>query len=121
MRKRLVTFTLISIGGLFGLLIIAIMISLIFAVQPEEIKQINLIIDWMWYRIGFYLLVILMWFPLCVLSTRSRIKLSELDAQALEAFNKNREKELSYLKSQWFKVVIFLVFFEVVIIQQFGR
>jgi len=120
MMKGIAKFTVISIGGLLALMVVGMSISAIFGVKPQEIKEVDLIGDWMIYRIGFYIFVLLLWTPFCRFVTRPRFDLSELNNEDFEIFKRKREKSFNHFKSQWWKLALLLTFFEVVIIQQFG-
>lgn len=118
--KAIGKFVVISVGGLLALMVLAMLFSAKFHVEPSEIKGIDLIGGWMWYRIGFYVIVITAWAPISRFMTRPRANLKALSEEELEVFTRKRERDVRYMKSQWWKVAFLLVFFEVVIIQQFG-
>lgn len=113
-------FLVISVGGLLALMITGMLVSVFIDVRPEEIKSRNLIDEWMWYRITFYLLVVVLWKLICTYLTRPRFDVKECAEKELAEFAKNREKDMKYLMKQWWKVALMFAFFEVVIIQQFG-
>ena len=118
--KSVGKFTAISVGGLLALMVLGMVFSAIFDVKPNEITGVNLISDWMWYRIGFYATVIAAWSLISQFMTRSKINLSELSDEDQEIYREKRKRDFQYLDSQWWKVALLLAFFEVVIIQQFG-
>lgn len=118
--KGLGKFATYSVGGLLALMVLGMLFSAVFGVKTNEIKGVDLIGDWMWYRIGFYVVVIAVWSLICQLITRPSFNPSELDDEDRIKYEKKRERDIQYLKSQWWKVALMLAFFEAVIIQQFG-
>lgn len=119
MNKRS-KFIFISVGGLVAMMVIGMLISVFMGISPEEIKQANLIDKWVWYRVAFYILTVLLWKSICIYLTRPRFNLSSISDEELIVYEKNREKDLRYLVSQRWKIVALFAFFEIVIIQQFG-
>lgn len=121
MRKGIGKYALIGVGGLIGLMVIGMVIAAIFS-SPEEVKGVNLIAEWMWYRVGFYVVVLLAWTPICQFITRPRPSPEdeEFTAEEKEEFLKDRAADIEYLKTLRWKVALLFVFFEFVIIQQFG-
>lgn len=113
-------FVAYSVGGLLVLMVLGMVSSAIFGVKPDEIKGVDLIGDWMWYRICFYVIVVAAWSPISRFMTRPRFNPGELSDDEQKAYQEKRERDVTYLKSQWWKVALLLAFFEVVIIQQFG-
>lgn len=113
-------FVFISVGGLVALMVVGMLISVFMDVSPEEIKEANLIDKWMWYRVAFYIFIISLWKSICVYLTRARFNLSSITDEDLTEYKKNREKDLRFLVSQRWKIVVLFAFFEIVIIQQFG-
>lgn len=118
--KGIGKFVVIGVGGLMAIMVLGMVFSAIFDVKPNEIKGVDLIGDWMWYRIGFYVIVIAAWSPISRFMTRPRFNPGELSDEDLERYTNKRERDAQYMKSQWWKVALLLAFFEVVIIQQFG-
>ena len=118
--KNIGKFFFISVGGLLALMVLGMIFSAIFDVKPDEIKGVDLIGGWMWYRIGFYVAVMAAWTPTCRFMTRPRFNPGELSDEDQAQYAEKRERDVQYLKSQWWKVALMLAFFEVVIIQQFG-
>lgn len=118
--KNIGKFFVISVGGLLALMVLGMIFSAIFDVKPDEIKGVDLIGGWMWYRIGFYVTVMAAWTPIFRFITRPRFNPGELSDEDQARYTEKRERDVQYLKSQWWKVVLMLAFFEVVIIQQFG-
>ena len=74
----------------------------------------------MWYRIGFYVVVVAAWTPICWFITRPRFNPDELSDEDRAEYENKRERDIQYLKSQWWKMALMFAFFEAVIIQQFG-
>lgn len=113
-------FIMVSLGGLVGLMILGMIISLVMEATPSQVREINLIEKWFWYRCAFYACVIACWTQISIYMTRPpRMSFggSEEDARRIEA---RREKDRDLVKAQRWKVALLFVFFEVVIIQQFG-
>lgn len=121
MRKGIGKYALIGVGGLVGLMVIGMIVAAFFS-TPEEVKGINLIADWVWYRFGFYAAVLLGWTQICNFITRPRIPLDDLDItfEEKEELLNSRTKDIEYLKTLRWKVALVFAFFEFVIIQQFG-
>lgn len=121
--KGLGKFMAISMGGLIVLIAIVMAITVANDVTPDEVKSANLIDSWQWYRMVFYALIILMWFPLCRYMTsplKTEGELSKENFAQIEEVNAKMEKDFVFLKKQWWKLLLALVFFEVVFIRQFG-
>jgi len=113
-------FIAISVGSLLIFMVLGMIFSAVFDVKPDEIKGVDLIGDWMWYRITFYVIVIAAWSPICWFLTRPKFNPDKLSAEDRQEYEKKRKSDVSYMKSQWWKAALMLAFFEVVIIQQFG-
>lgn len=118
--KNVGKFFVISVGGLLALMVLGMIFSAIFDVKPDEIKGVDLIGGWMWYRIGFYVVVVAAWTPICWFITRPRFNPDELSDEDRAEYENKRERDIQYLKSQWWKMALMFAFFEAVIIQQFG-
>lgn len=118
--KGLGKFVAYSVGGLLILMVLGMLFSALFGVKPNEIKGVDLIGDWMWYRIGFYVVVVAAWTPICWFITRPRFNPDELFDEDRAEYENKRERDIQYLKSQWWKMALMFAFFEAVIIQQFG-
>lgn len=118
--KSVGKFFVISVGGLLALMVLGMIFSAIFDVKPDEIKGVDLIGGWMWYRIGFYVVVVAAWTPICWFITRPRFNPDELSDEDRAEYENKRERDIQYLKSQWWKMALMFAFFEAVIIQQFG-
>jgi hypothetical protein len=116
--KRIGKFVVIGVGGLLAIIVLGMLFIAIFDVKQNEIKGVDLIDGWMWYRIIFYALVIAAWTPICRLMTRPRFNLSELSEEEMEKYTQKRERDVQYMKLQLWKVALLLMFFELVIIQQ---
>lgn len=123
-RKGLGKFLLTSIGGLLLLMLIGVISGVMLDYKPDEIKSINLIDEWQYYRLGFYVFLIALWIPICRYITRpsptNEKDQSEEDKNKAQELIKTQERDFSYLKSSWWKLVLLLVFFELVIVQQLG-
>lgn len=113
MRKFAKMF-LITGGGLIALLVGGMTLSVLFGHSPDQIREVNLIRDWLYYRAIFYILVVLSWTYL---------------SKKLAAFICSKNKELpeeSYeelalkIEKRRFHVAAMFLFFELVIVQQLG-
>ena len=108
-------FYLISLGGLIGMLVLGMILAPLFS-TPEEINKIELSATWLWFRLAFYVVVILAWEPICNFMTKKSNTASENKKEV----NEKRANDIKYLISIRWKVAFILIFFEVVIIHQFG-
>lgn len=118
--KNVGKFFLISVGGLVALMVLGMVVGVIFNTDPKEIKSIDLIREWMWYRIGFYVIVVAGWEYICRFMTRQRHADPDNTPEENQEILLKRENDIQYLKSQRWKIVLLMAFFEIVIIQQFG-
>lgn len=117
--KSATRFITISVGGLLVLMMAGMIIGVALDVEPRTIKEFDLVQDWLLYRLGLYVALIIGWPSLCRYVTW-RIDLEGMTDDEIEERNKKRERDIKYLSSKWWKIAVLLVFFEVVIIQQFG-
>lgn len=118
--KNISRFVMICVGGMIGLMVLGMILSAILGVRSEHIKEVDLIESMMPYRIAFFFLVVALWPVICRLMTRPKLtSLGVTDEEQAEMAAK-RERDIVTLKAQWWKVGMFFLFFEVVIIQQFG-
>lgn len=118
--KNVSKFIFVSVGGLMAMMVMGMIFSAIFGIRSDEIKSLDLIDAWMWYRVAFYVLAIASWSPLSRYLTRTRRKLEFSSREEEEDHAQKQERDFQYLASQWWKVALTFVFVEVVIIQQFG-
>ena len=109
-----------SVGVIVALMVAGMLMSIVFRVEPEQLRKTNLINDWQWYRVGFYAMIVVCWPLICKFLTRPRINLKLLDPGELERFNDNRKQDMQYIKSQWWKVILLIIFFELIVIHQMG-
>lgn len=118
--RKVGKFIVVGIGGMLLVLVLGMVSSAIFGIKPDELKELDLIRGWVWYRLGFYLVLLLAWPLFCRFVTRPRFNQDDLSEDELSDFSKRREKDIEYLSQQRWKIALLLVFFEIVIIQQFG-
>jgi len=110
MNNKSYKFLMISVGGIIGLMIIGMVIALFSISNPNEIKNFNLIDDWMYYRISFYCLVVIFWRPI------SWFLLNYCTQQDREFVG----SDLKNLVNLRLKIIALFTFVEIVIIQQIG-
>ena len=115
-----VKFFLTSVGVIIGLMVFGMILSAIFRVQPEDIKKLNLITEMQWYRFGFYALVLCGWPWICKLMTRSFANESGLTEDEKSEALARRERDFQVVKSKWKSIALLILFFEIVVIRQFG-
>lgn len=118
--KSLGRFVSITVGGMVAMMVLGMIWAAIFDVKPQDIKALDLITDWFWYRLAFYCVFMLLWIPLCNYITRPKHKSDNARGVDKNKEEEKRNRAFTYLKNQWWKLALFLIFFEVVIIQQFG-
>lgn len=118
--NKIVKFCLICVGGVIGLIVIAMIVAALTGANPQEVKELDLIREWMWYRIGAYGLILIAWPWLSRLLISPKKSNSELSDQDAEKIAKKREQDSAVLVRSWWKVAALFAFFEIVIIQQFG-
>ncbi len=114
-------FLLIGYGTTIALLVLGMVIATQFMdIQPDEVVAANLITQWMWYRVAFYLVLVVMW-PLVARGlTSAKKSIRGLEKEEAAEIVKKRDIDYKYIKSQWWKVASLLAFFEIVIVRQFG-
>lgn len=112
--KSITKMLLISGGGIVVLMVVGMAVSFFLGKTPEQIKEYDLIQDWLIYRIIFYLLIVILWGKISVWIARYVLRGEE---------NNNLEKEegisAAVFKKRWHVLALF-VFFELVIVQQAG-
>jgi hypothetical protein len=118
--KSLGKFVSITVGGLVAMMVLGMIGAAMFNIKPQEVKALNLITDWFWYRLAFYCFFMLSWIPLCNYVTRPKKKTVDVSEQIKAKAEEKRIRAFNYMKKQWWKLALFLVFFEIVIIRQFG-
>lgn len=111
---------LISVGGLVVLMLISMVISSVFSLNPQEVRGINAVENWTVFRLIVYVSVLIFWGQICRLLTRSKVKNKDITENDLIEATKNREEDIIFLKTLWWKIGLVLAFFEIVFIQQFG-
>jgi len=119
MTKNL-KFIAISLGGFALMIFIATVIASIAGVDESTMSEFDLASDWMWYRIFGYALMVALWPQICKYLTRPRFDVQSLSEEEWTSFKDSRNKDIEYLKKQWWKLVALFVFFEGVMIQQLG-
>ena len=118
--KRNLRFLMISLGGIALMTVIAMAVASLAGIDPSEINETSLAKNWFWYRATGYLLLLLLWPQICRYLTRPRFDIKLLSDEDLKNHEGRREKDITYLKSQWWKVAILFVFFEGIMIQGLG-
>ena len=118
--NKVIKFTAIGFGGLILLIVLGMVIQFHFDIPLDELKKNDLINNWFIYRIGFYVLFLLLWVPITWYLTRPKINVEQLSDEEKTKFNKQRDDDVRYLQSNWWKFVILFSLFEVVIVRQFG-
>ena len=113
-------FLLISFGGLIALMVLGMLFTVITGTRPEEVSEMNLIVEWKWYRVVLYVLVVICWPWIARLSTQPHASAADQSDNDREKLLHKHEKDYRYMKSQWWKIALLLLFVEVVIIRQFG-
>lgn len=113
MRKFTKMF-LITGGGLIALLVGGIILSVLFGQSQEQIREVNLIRDWLYYRAIFYALVVLSWAYL------SKKLAAFICSKNTELSEESYEELVSKIEKRRFHVAAMFLFFELVIVQQLG-
>lgn len=122
MMNQFSKFAFISGGGLALLMVIGLIISRIFNLGPDEVRSLNVVEDWMFYRLLMYALIVIFWVPICRWLTFGVMKQTDLDLSDAELEQKRakREEDVAFLKGYWWKIALMFAFFELVFIQQLG-
>lgn len=113
-------FLSIGVGGLLGLMLLGMIMSEVMDVSPNEIREVNLIHDWFWYRLTFYAVAVLCWTRIARFMTRPSHSQAAHSVEDEIKFQQRREKDFLLVKAQRWKLILMFAFFEVVVIQQFG-
>jgi hypothetical protein len=107
-------FFIISAGGLTLLMAAGMIFAVAFDLQPNDVRDINLITGWAWYRLLAYSCVLVFWGVISRMLVKSgNIHNKDVDASAIQA-------DINYLTSKRWKIAVLIAFFEIFIIQQFG-
>ena len=96
----------------------------LFDVDHKQMESMDLESDLMWYRAGFYFLVLATWPKLSELMVvrRERHKLAQdnivfeskaSEAEYIKDIKEESNKEIFYHKEIWWKVAVFFVLFEI--------
>ncbi len=109
MRK----FIVMGLGG-FALLIILGMGVVALTGSDEAIKKLNLIGDLAFFRIVLYVALVAGWWLL------SPMLLKRVTDDQEDPDGKPTDKDVTVIQAQWWKVAVFLIFFEVVVVRQLG-
>lgn len=120
MNRSINKFLFISVGGLVALMVMGMLIAVILNTSIEQVRGVNLIEEWMVYRLGIYVVLFLCWNLICHWITRPRLDKREACEEEQQLFEQKRQNDLVSLKRLRWKLVGVLAFFEVVVIQQFG-
>ena len=120
MAKRFSKFVFICVGGIVSLMLVAMIITSAFSLNPDQVRGLNVVEEWLLFRLAIYATVIAFWGQICKSLTRRKFKNSELTVIELSEAKKQREEDLVYLGSLWWKVALVFAFFEIVFIQQLG-
>lgn len=120
MNKSINKFLFISVGGLVALMVIGMLMAVVLNTSIEQVRGVDLIEDWMVYRLGIYAVLFLCWNPICHWITRPRLDKKEVCEEEQQLFEQKRQKDIVSLQKLRWKLVGVLAFFEVVVIQQFG-
>jgi hypothetical protein len=109
-----------TVGLIVALMAIGMLTSAVFKIKPDQIKSIDLIHQFQWYRFGFYLLIIATWPWICRLMARSQINMNKLSADEIKTLEEKRQDDLVLLRSKQKHIALLIIFFEMVVIRQFG-
>lgn len=113
-------FFFLGVGGLVLLMIVGMLVTALFGLKPEQLASIDLISSWFWYRFGLYMILIVLWAPVCRFMVAKPEQLEDMSDEQLKTLLEKQKRDIQFLKSQWWKLLLLLVFFEIVIVQQFG-
>ncbi|WP_444928281.1 hypothetical protein ACJJI4_23925 (plasmid) [Microbulbifer sp. TRSA002] len=112
--KKLAKMFLITGGGLIALLVGGMIISALSGHSPQQIRELNLIREWLWFRVIFYVLVILFW-------TYLSKKLAAYICSKNKELPEGSCEELALkINKRRFHVAAMFLFFELIIVQQLG-
>ena len=101
-------FSVIGVGGLLLLMLLAGLVVWLLEVERETLQQWNLVQAWLLYRLLFFVGVIASWPWICRALVRSRLG------------QRGYQQDLEILMRQRWKVALCFVLLEGVIIQQLG-
>lgn len=120
MTKQIARFGLYAGGGLIALMVIGMIISAVFGLSPDEVKSVNSVEDWVFFRLAMYTGVVIFWVPICKWLTYSKVRNQQLSDDERSTLLDKREKDIAFLKTYWWKVALAFAFIEFVFIQQMG-
>lgn len=118
--RKVARFGLYAGGGLIALMVFGMIISVVFDLNPDEVRSLNSVEDWMFFRLAMYTSVIILWVPICKWLTYSKVRNQQLSNEEYSILLDKREEDLAFLKTYWWKVAIAFAFVEFVFIQQMG-
>lgn len=104
---------------LVGLMVLAMLFTATLS-SPEEVQSMNLIGSLMWYRIAAFSLLVAGWNLVCRYITRKPPIEHTFSKEELDLAVSKRELDYQYLVTLRWKVALLCIFFELVVIQQFG-
>lgn len=107
-------------GLIIALMVAGMLFSAVFRVKPEDIRALNSIVEFQWYRIGFYFLIVVLWPVICKVMTKPNIDMKTMTEDDVIKSVEKQQKDYSLLKSKLKHLVLLILFFEVVVIRQFG-
>jgi hypothetical protein len=112
--NRLSKMVLISGGGTIVLIVGGMMIAALMGTSTEQVREVNLIRDWFFYRIIFYSIIVLSW---SYLSKKWADHIIERSPKIEES---QREELAKAIGKRRYHVAALFAFFEIVLIQQLG-
>jgi len=115
-----IKFLAISLGGLAGMVVLGMAVAYFAGIDEGSINELDLARDWVLYRILFYIVAIALWPQMTVFLTKPRFDVSILTDEEYKSFSDKRNRDIEYLKKQWWKIAAMFIFFEAVMIQQLG-
>lgn len=118
--RRPIKFFFTSVGFIIALMAIGMLLSAAFRVKPEEINKLNLIEELQWYRLGFYIAVLLAWSWISKFMTRPKLFDNDTNVEQRTKAEEKRLQDYLALKSKRVHIGLLFVFFEIVVIRQFG-
>jgi hypothetical protein len=110
-------FLLISVGGLIALMLVGMVISVFTETSAEELSTLNLISEWKWYRMAMYAALVGCWPLISRWATRAGQGANGSESEEILG---KRYADYLHMCSQWWKIVLLLIFIELVLIQQLG-
>lgn len=103
--------------GIVALMVLAMLYTTLFS-SPEKIVAMDIVRTFMWYRIAGFALLVASWHWVCQWITRKQPYEYDLPEEKQVERQEKRENDYRYLVSLRWKVAVFCVFFEAVVIQQ---